>query len=117
VAVHRPSGLGGAAIYDVSVTRNAYGAITSVTDNDRVGLDHAATFVYDGAARLVDAVLGSSPNEYEFRYRYDGLQNMIERGVTGPTSLGAFAGEYRYGEARPGGSCRYSGVEASRLAI
>jgi RHS repeat-associated protein len=103
VEVRRPMAAGGALLYQAAVTRNGFGAISSVTDSDGVGLNHAATFTYDTAGRLTDATVGPSSAEYQFRYRYDGLQNMIERGASGPTGLGALVGEYRYGGPRAGG--------------
>ena len=59
----RPSRLtlsrAGTALYDATLARNAWGAISTVTDTDGHGLDHSATFAYDGAARLVDATMGA----------------------------------------------------------
>src|SRR6185436_6239590 len=69
----------GAAIYDVGVAYNAFGAISSVTDSDGRGLDHTAAFSYDGGGRLLEALLGQGAAQYQFRYQYDGLQNMIRR--------------------------------------
>jgi RHS repeat-associated protein len=89
------------SLYDVAMTRNAYGAITDVSDTDNFGLDHTATFTYDGAARLTAATLGGMGG-YSFGYEYDGLQNMIERTASGPTSLGALLGTYRYAESGAG---------------
>jgi RHS repeat-associated protein len=95
VEIVRPTG---AALYDVEITRNPYGAISSITDRDGTGLDHTAAFTYDGAARLTGAAIGAEPSLFRFRYQYDGLQNMIRREAQGPTSLGLLTGEYRYGE-------------------
>jgi RHS repeat-associated protein len=94
IEIRRPSGT---ALYDASVGYNAYGAITSVVDSDGAGLDHSATFGYDGGARLIDALVGSGAGQYHFSYAYDGLQNMIRRGATGPSALGILAGDYHYG--------------------
>src|SRR5436853_104811 len=71
------------ALYDVTVTRNAYGAITSTQDGDGVGLDHTATFAYDGAGRLTQAIVGNANDQYRFGYAYDGLQNMVSRSAVG----------------------------------
>ncbi len=87
-----------AAIYDVAVTRNRFGGITSVQDGDGVGLDHTATFAYDGAGRLVQALLGAGASQFAFVYGYDGLQNMVSRGATGPKALDVAIGTYVYGE-------------------
>lgn len=99
VAVAAP---GGAALYDVALTRNAWSGITAVADLDGVGLDHSATFAYDSRGRLTGATLGAGTGRYEFSYRYDGLQNMVARQAAGPRSLGALTGEYRYGEGGSG---------------
>jgi YD repeat-containing protein len=96
VKVDRPSGLG--TLYDVLIERNAYGAPKIVTDQDGQGLDHNATFGYDPAGRLTDATLGSGAQQYGFTFRYDALQNMTFRGVTGPQDIGVLVGQYRYGE-------------------
>ncbi|WP_256560388.1 FG-GAP-like repeat-containing protein, partial [Myxococcus dinghuensis] len=98
----------GLALYDVTLTRNAYGAPVTVTDTDGRGLNHSAVFGYDGAARLTDAILGAvttpggslgqGPGSYVFGYQYDGLQNMVGRQVTGPTSLDLLAGTFHFGE-------------------
>ena len=85
-------------VYLASIERNAYGAPTSVSDYDGVGLDHQASYTYDGASRLTGATLGRYPMQYQFSYRYDGLQNMVERGASGPRALGMLTGSYRYGE-------------------
>jgi RHS repeat-associated protein len=92
------------SLYDVVLQRNAYGAITTVADNDGAGLDHSATFTYDGAARLTASTLagGSGSGGYSFGYTYDGLQNMIERSASGPSALGALVGTYRYAESGAG---------------
>lgn len=95
-----------AALYDVDVTYNPYGAIATVTDTDGRGLDHTASFTYDAAARLTDATLGSGGAAFQMHYRYDGLQNMIRREATGPRALGISLGQYRYGEPGPGGAPR-----------
>jgi len=103
IEVDKPSGQG--TLYDVFVERNAYGAPRFVTDrnfNDRhQGLDHNATFVYDPAGRLTAATLGSETSgsqPFRFTFRYDALQNMTLRTVTGPQDIGILAGTYRYGE-------------------
>ncbi|HTJ42705.1 MAG TPA: FG-GAP-like repeat-containing protein, partial [Kofleriaceae bacterium] len=96
---------GGTSLYDVTLARNAYGAVTSAVDGDGVGLDHSATFDYDPAGRLTSAVLGSAPKSGEldrrfgFTYAYDGLQNMISRQQPqGPRALGQYGGVQCYGE-------------------
>ena len=94
-------------LYDAAVTYNAFGAISSVVDQDRgAGLDHTAAFSYDEAARLTSAVIGGRLTAYKFAYRYDGLQNMTQRTVQGPTALSILAGDYRYGEPGPLGGRR-----------
>ena len=90
-------------MYDVFVERNAYGAPTLVTDqhfnSTQQGLDHNATFSYDAAGRLTESTLGlSGPQQFSFSFRYDALQNMTLRTVTGPQDIGVLAGTYRYGE-------------------
>jgi YD repeat-containing protein len=90
---------GGASLYDISVTRNAYGAPTLVVDNDHVGLDQNATYSYDQGGRLTGATLGTSLSGlYTFTYAYDALQNMILRTAAGPKDIGVLSGTYRYGE-------------------
>jgi YD repeat-containing protein len=96
MTVERPSSQG--TLYDVLVQRNAYGAPTIVTDQDGQGLDHNATFTYDPAGRLTDSTLGTGGQQYQFTYRYDALQNMTFRAVTGPQDIGVLVGRYRYGE-------------------
>jgi RHS repeat-associated protein len=76
-----------------------------VTDDDGVGLDHTATFGFDGGARLIDATLGRGAGAYRFRYAYDGLQNMVRRETAGPSALGVLTGQHRYGEL-VGGAAR-----------
>jgi RHS repeat-associated protein len=98
----------GTALYDVTLTRNAYGSPLTVRDGDATGLSHSATFDYDDAARLTDVVLGATvqpdgtlgagPDSHLFSYRYDGLQNMTSRQASGPKALGLLLGTYRYGE-------------------
>ena len=98
----------GTPLYDVTLTRNAYGAPDTVTDTDGTGLNHSATFGYDAAARLTDMVLGAvplpggtlgqGPQSYHFGYQYDGLQNMVQRVATGPQTLDVLAGTYHYAE-------------------
>lgn len=101
VQVQRPLMAG--PLYDVSVTRNAWTGILSATDIDLVGLNHSATFTYDGAARLTDATIGTGNEMYNFGYRYDGLQNMTLRTQTGPSTLPEMAtGTYHYGENNAG---------------
>ncbi|MBI4508523.1 MAG: VCBS repeat-containing protein, partial [Deltaproteobacteria bacterium] len=92
----------GESIYDVGITRNAYGAITQVADKDQRGLNHSAVFQYDGAARLVDATIGSAGPSWGFGYKYDGLQNMVSREVRGTEIAGLLSGSYRYGEGGKG---------------
>jgi YD repeat-containing protein len=96
VKVDRPSNQG--TLYDVWAERNDYGAPKIVTDQDGQGLDHNATFTYDPAGRLTDATLGSGSQQYAFTFRYDPLQNMTFRGVTGPQDIGVLVGQYKYGE-------------------
>ncbi len=92
----------GAGLYDVAITRNIWSGIDTVTDNDATGLDHSATFTYDDLTRLTAATVGRNANRYSFSYSYDGLQNMIARSATGPTTLGALTGTYRYAEGGKG---------------
>jgi hypothetical protein len=90
---------GGSSLYDVSVTRNAYGAPTLVVDNDNVGLDQKASYSYDQGGRLTGSTLGTPASGlYTFSYAYDALQNMILRTAKGPQEIGVLSGTYRYGE-------------------
>lgn len=103
VQVNRPIMAG--PLYDVSVLRNAWTGITSATDIDGVGLNHSATFVYDGAARLTDTTIGTGDDMYSFGYQYDGTQNMTLRSQqtpAGAASLDMVTGDYRYGESGAG---------------
>lgn len=100
VRVLRPSS---AQLYGVDLTYNPYGAIATMADVDGRGLDHGATFTYDGGARLTDATMGTGASAFQMRYRYDGLQNMIRREAVGPRALGISLGQYRYGEPASGG--------------
>ncbi|RYZ42628.1 MAG: hypothetical protein EOO71_07130 [Myxococcaceae bacterium] len=98
----------GTPLYDVTLTRNAYGAPRTIQDTDGTGLNHSATFTYDKAARLSDmvlgavplpgAILGQGPDSYHFGYQYDGLQNMVQRTATGPQTMDVLAGTYHYAE-------------------
>lgn len=88
----------GGALYDVSATRNGFGAITTMQDGDGVGLDHSASFAYDAAGRLTQATIGGSGRQFQFGYAYDGLQNLVLRAASGPKSVGTFPGTYVYGE-------------------
>jgi RHS repeat-associated protein len=101
ISITRPTTL--SKYYDVDIQRNAYSAITNVSDRDNQGLNHDASFSYDGAGRLTRALLdGGKPKPYEFTYQYDGLQNMLSRTATGPRELGVLTGAYRYGEKSRG---------------
>ncbi|NVJ09684.1 VCBS repeat-containing protein [Myxococcus sp. AM001] len=105
VQVQRSTGV---TLYDVTLTRNAFGAPVTVSDADGVGLNHSATFEYDSAARLTESVLGAVPlpdgtfgegaESFRFEYAYDGLQNMVLRHSSGPKALNVLAGAYHYGE-------------------
>jgi RHS repeat-associated protein len=100
VAVRR----GTTALYDVSVTRNAFGAITDAVDHDGAGLDHTAQFGYDVAGRLTSALFGSAPasgapdGRFAFQYGYDASQNMVSRQAQGPRALGQYLGVHCYGQ-------------------
>ncbi len=96
---------GGASLYDIALGRNAFGAVTTATDSDGVGLDHSAAFTYDLAGRLTGATLGKAPaagqpdKRFEFAYAYDGFQNMVSRTMTrGPRALGQYLGTHCYGQ-------------------
>jgi RHS repeat-associated protein len=88
--------------YRVRITdRTGYGAPIAVSDEASQGVDHAAQYQYDLGGRIERAVLGSTPsNTWDFRFQYDGLQNMTARFQKGPgsQSLGIISGYYRYGE-------------------
>jgi RHS repeat-associated protein len=99
IRIARPDG---SALYDAHITRNAYGAVSTVQDQDGTGLDHGAAFTYDGGARLTQAVLGTGSAAYQFSYQYDGFQNMRRREAHGPTQLGILTGQYAYGESTNG---------------
>ncbi|WP_158620001.1 FG-GAP-like repeat-containing protein [Corallococcus sicarius] len=98
----------GTPLYDVTLTRNAYGAPKTITDSDGSGLNHSATFTYDAAARLSDVVLGAVPlpggmlgqgtESYRYGYQYDGLQNMVQREAIGPQGINVLAGTYHHAE-------------------
>ncbi len=108
---------GATVLYDVAMGYNAYGAITLVVDRDGIALDHAATFTYDGGGRLTAATLGSvAATQYKFGFAYDGLQNMIRRDVSGPTSLGVLAGTYTYAAAHPRQLAGVTGAGGTSLA-
>ncbi len=100
VALDRASGEVRETLYDVALTYAPFGAIASITDTDRRGLDHTAAFTYDGAGRLTDAFLGPETTRYEFHYQYDALQNMTSRHVvlpTGAAPLEILSGTFQYG--------------------
>jgi YD repeat-containing protein len=98
VDLFRPASGPAVDLFDLTIVRNSFGAPTSVTDGDTRGLDHSATYLYDGAGRLTDAAMGRAADQYSFSYRYDGLQNMISRQVSGPKEIGVLTGIYRYAE-------------------
>jgi RHS repeat-associated protein len=88
-------------LYSITVgTRTPFGAPESIIDNVPGGRDHTATFAYDKAARLTNATVGSGASAWQFRYRYDGLQNMTARFQNGPIKdgIGVISGYYRYGD-------------------
>jgi RHS repeat-associated protein len=92
------------ALYGVAISkRTSYGAPLRVDDLVPGGRDQSATFGYDNAARLVDAAVGdSAATRWRFRFRYDGLQNMIARFQeappnTPPSAIGVISGYYRHG--------------------
>ncbi len=88
------------SLYDIVIGRTAYGAVDAVTDRDGRGLDHTATFGYDGAARLTSATVGRGA-AHSFQYEYDALQNMVRREASGPGTIGVLAGNYEYDEHGP----------------
>jgi hypothetical protein len=100
------AGPAGGNLFDVLVDRNSYGAPKTITDQDGAGLDHSATFGYDAAGRVSAATLGTAPAQFQFAFRYDGLQNMVLRRVTGPRPIGVLSGVYRYGEPKAGTTTR-----------
>jgi RHS repeat-associated protein len=89
-------------LYQVSVNaRTSYGAPTTVVDAIAGSIDHNATYAYDGAARLTNAIIGQGAAAWKFRFEYDGLQNMTGRTQEAPAGKGSLAiqsGTYRYGE-------------------
>jgi YD repeat-containing protein len=86
-------------LFDITVTRNTYGAPTLVADNVSTGLDHRATYSYDPAGRLEGSTLGAAGvDQFAFTFTYDALQNMKTRTVTGPKDIGVLTGTYKYGE-------------------
>jgi YD repeat-containing protein len=94
----------GTDLYHVVATRNSYGAPKTVTDSLHPpgstitsGLDHAATYTYDLGGRLTDATMAGGTGQFQFTYRYDGLQNMTFRQVCGPAALGEVLGVLNYG--------------------
>ncbi|HEY0254959.1 MAG TPA: RHS repeat-associated core domain-containing protein, partial [Kofleriaceae bacterium] len=89
-------------VYDVAATRDPANRLTRLTDTDGKGLDHSATFTYDGFSRLVGSTLGSGADLFSFTYQYDVLHNMTGRTQVGPRVLNLFAGTYRYGEGGHG---------------
>jgi RHS repeat-associated protein len=88
-------------LYDVAADYNAFGALGTLTDNDHGGLDHTASFGFDGAGRLTTTAVGTGASAYQFSYAYDGLQNMIRRDASGPTGLAVLAGTYKYRAETP----------------
>jgi RHS repeat-associated protein len=101
----------GSDLYRITVEqRTGFGAPLSVRDDLSTGLDHKAVYHYDLAGRIDGAVLGGTPGTtWQFRYRYDGLQNMISRFQQGPNnqSINIISGYYRYGEPKtPNGPAR-----------
>jgi RHS repeat-associated protein len=104
VTVERTAG--GERLYDADLTRNEWGGVVRATDLDHRALDHSASFVYDRAGRLTSAAIGSAPSgtqsdqRYHFGYRYDGLQNMVERsaGASNPRAIGQYLGTHCYGQ-------------------
>ncbi|HTE49236.1 MAG TPA: FG-GAP-like repeat-containing protein, partial [Kofleriaceae bacterium] len=91
------TGPGGAALFGLDVTRLPWGGIASLTDDDGRGLDHSASFAYDGRGRLTAATLGAGAAAYQLGFAYDDLQNMTSRTVSGPAALGSFSGTYHHG--------------------
>jgi RHS repeat-associated protein len=84
------------ALYRVAASYHAFGPISTLTDDDHVGIDHTASFGFDGAGRLISAAMGTGTAAYHFNYGYDGLQNMTKREATGPSELGILSGSYQY---------------------
>jgi RHS repeat-associated protein len=102
-------GAAGDVLYDVGLTRNAFGAVTDAVDSDGRGLDHTGHFTYDTAGRLTSALLGGAPaagatdGRYELTYAYDGQQNMVSRQMPrAPRALGQHLGVHCYGESGAG---------------
>jgi RHS repeat-associated protein len=99
---------GGERLYDVTLNRNEWGAVTEVSDTDLSELDHDSHFGYDAAGRLTSADIGARTAagtvSYAFTYRYDGLQNMIDRAATmaTPRPLGQHLGVHCYGQSGAG---------------
>jgi RHS repeat-associated protein len=105
VSLTKPMGTQpGPMLYGVDIeTRTGYGAPMRVKDLQPTGRDQGATYLYDEAQRLTDATLGdAAATQWRFRFRYDGLQNMIGRFQqappgTAPASIKVISGYYRYG--------------------
>jgi RHS repeat-associated protein len=113
VRVARPA----QALYDVAIGHGPFGAISSVADGDGAGLDHTASFAYDGGGRLTTASIGAAgPAQFQFSFAYDGLQNMIRRTVSGPTALGVLAGRYDYAGGGPRQLSRVARPDGTTLA-
>ncbi len=105
-AAGRTTGVGLAYGLDAQIgltlTRNGFGAVTAVRDAGEAPSARHADFVYDGAARLLQAtVLGrlGDPGARTWDYRYDGLQRLVSR--TGPNlpdtqAQGLLLGSYLY---------------------
>ena len=91
------------ALYDTTFARNAYGAITTVTADPTIpgAMPRDAAFTFDGAGRLIDATVAG----YDFRYRYDPLQNMVLRTVSAAlpaTASALLTGSFQHGPAAAG---------------
>jgi RHS repeat-associated protein len=92
------------ALFGVSIPqRTSFGAPVRVDDLVPSGRDQSAVYIYDDAARLADASLGSSvATRWHFRFRYDGLQNLSSRFQEAPpntpaSAINVVSGYYRYG--------------------
>jgi RHS repeat-associated protein len=84
-------------LYHVGIERYPYQALKAVSDLDGAGLEHAAVYQYDGAARLRQVEMGGAA-PLSLSYAYDALQNMTSRTASQPAAVDALLGTYRYAE-------------------
>ena len=91
----------GESFIDLQVERDRMSNVIRVNDrlNDRSS-SHAAQYSFDALYRLKTATIGSLDNEETINYKYDAIDNILEKISNRPDSP-AHVGNYEYSSTQP----------------